>query len=478
VQNLPAPSHVKKIIEYGWDVPTAQFVRENIREMEKRPFDGIVFWIWEVRPFAFGIEAWSIDDMKLDTLAQIEWEKFTDNFLLLWLGNQPGREMNQVMDWYNDTHWQTISANMRLYAMAAQTADCVGIVIDPEPYGINPWLYSEELYPGKSFEEVAAKVRQRGAQWLSAIQDEFPNPRILSFFFMDIIRDLCNDDPENLPGISYALLPAFLEGMLDVASPATRIIDGGERAYYYDETNKFFNRHPWIMDLPPGFLSPENHAKYAERLEMGMALYVDNVLVEPIFGDVTFPEAFRKTWWRHNVYYALSTADEYVWCYSEEMDWWADDIIPGTEEGIVSSTAKYHQGLPLGFDLYKNPEDYWNWDVAGTVILAPTVSITGPPHGTTLTAPAMITIQATATGENIERIEFYVNSRKYGEFRGDSVSHTWTDLPSGNYTFLARVFDTEGGHGTSGSLHVAVVEGPTGVHTPSQNCRGSHRPDC
>jgi hypothetical protein len=30
-------------VEYGWDVPYPGFVEQNIREMEKRPFDGIIF---------------------------------------------------------------------------------------------------------------------------------------------------------------------------------------------------------------------------------------------------------------------------------------------------------------------------------------------------------------------------------------------------------------------------------------------------
>jgi len=33
----------KKLIEYGWDVPFPDFVRANIKEMEKRPFDGLIF---------------------------------------------------------------------------------------------------------------------------------------------------------------------------------------------------------------------------------------------------------------------------------------------------------------------------------------------------------------------------------------------------------------------------------------------------
>ena len=31
----------KKLIEYGWDVPTPDFIRANIREMEKLPARGV-----------------------------------------------------------------------------------------------------------------------------------------------------------------------------------------------------------------------------------------------------------------------------------------------------------------------------------------------------------------------------------------------------------------------------------------------------
>jgi len=37
----PAPD--KKLIEYGWDVPTPQQMREELTAMEKRPFDGVIF---------------------------------------------------------------------------------------------------------------------------------------------------------------------------------------------------------------------------------------------------------------------------------------------------------------------------------------------------------------------------------------------------------------------------------------------------
>ena len=33
----------KKLIEYGWDVPTPAQMREELAAMEKRPFDGLIF---------------------------------------------------------------------------------------------------------------------------------------------------------------------------------------------------------------------------------------------------------------------------------------------------------------------------------------------------------------------------------------------------------------------------------------------------
>ena len=42
------PVKQKKLIEYGWDVPNPDYVRKNIREMEKLPFDGVIFRVPKV----------------------------------------------------------------------------------------------------------------------------------------------------------------------------------------------------------------------------------------------------------------------------------------------------------------------------------------------------------------------------------------------------------------------------------------------
>ena len=62
------------------------------------------------------------------------------------------------------------------------------------------------------------------------------------------------------------------------------------------------------------------------------------------------PEEQAK-WFEHNTYWALYTTDEYVWCYSERMNWWKDQTPPGLEEAIVSARQKIAEGKPLGFDI-------------------------------------------------------------------------------------------------------------------------------
>jgi hypothetical protein len=75
-----------KLLEFGWDVLGAEFVRDKIRTMEQQPFNGVVMTIKDVvndsigRPsqfnvlWAFDTIAWSEADMKLPVLSAIKWQ--------------------------------------------------------------------------------------------------------------------------------------------------------------------------------------------------------------------------------------------------------------------------------------------------------------------------------------------------------------------------------------------------------------------
>jgi hypothetical protein len=351
----------KKIIEYGWDVPYPDFVRDNIREMEKRPFEGIIF---RTKGFdhVFDVRPWSKADLQpqLDTLAQIKWGKFTDNMLTLYAANKWN------MDWFNDEHWKVITENMKLFSLAVQTGNCIGVCFDPEPYGQNPWLYPGS-YKDKSFTEVADQVRRRGQQFMAALQEHKSELKVLSFFLMALFRDLVDEpDPtvraRRLQKHSYALLPAFVVGMLEGASPGAILIDGNESAYYHENSLEFYKDYHLMRQRALALVPEAMRKKYNTNVQAGMALYIDQTLARRTDRKITSnflnPDQQLK-FLEHNVYYALTTSDEYIWCYSERMNWWLPPekagpngaLPPDVEEALVSARQKYDAGKPLGYDI-------------------------------------------------------------------------------------------------------------------------------
>ena len=342
----------KKLIEYGWDVPYPDQLRQDIHAMEKRPFDGIIFRLRDYN-HAFDPRPW--DETKVqpqfDDLAAIQWQTFTDNFLCLYAAN------NWNMDWYNDEQWNGITMNLRLSAKAAKTGRCVGIVFDPEPYGDNPWAYAGK-HADLSFAEVEAQVSKRGAQFITAIQTELPDVRLLTFFHQSLFEELLDtpDIQERQKRLSrhpWALLSAFWNGVLEAAAPGVRIIDGYEPAYYFLEREQFFRAYHLMRQRSLALVPPELRAKHAVQFQPGMALYMDHLLAlrqppeEFLSNYLTPPERLR--WWEHNVYYALATSGEYVWCYSERMNWWQGNAPDGAEAAIRSAQQKMADGQPLGF---------------------------------------------------------------------------------------------------------------------------------
>jgi len=350
----------KKIVEYGWDVPYPDFVRDNIGQMEKRPFDGIIF---RTKGFdhVFDTRPWKKEELapQLDTLSQIKWKKFTDNFLTLYAASK------WKMDWFNDEQWNVIVENMKLFSLAVRSGNCVGVCFDPEPYGTDPWVYPGS-YKDKSFEQVCEQARRRGRQFIIALQEHMPEIRVLSLFQLGLFGHVV-DEPDikisnqKLIKQWMPLLPAFCIGMLEGAAPGTILIDGNESAYYYENHHKFYEDYHLIRQRAQTLVPKELRKKYNNQVQAGMALYIDQTLGKRTVKTISqsMPREQQLKFFKHNVYYALTTSDEYVWCYSERMNWWLppeklkeDRILPaGVEEALISARQKYEQGKPLGYDI-------------------------------------------------------------------------------------------------------------------------------
>lgn len=349
---LPA---TKKLIEYGWDVPTPAFVAANIREMEKRPFDGLI-----MRPAGsdrgniFRGGKWNPVDYEADMKAMrdIRWGKFRNNFLMMYSASE--------MDWFSDTDWDAVLNNVTIMARIARAGRC-SLAFDAEPYGMSPWSYLVQKHSRqKSYVEYAAKVRQRGKQFAEAIRRVIPSNVLLTFFTYSLFpTEMGITDPlrreQALAGETYSLYIPFLNGVLEGMGPRMTMTDGNEPSYYYDNSEKFYQAYHAMRQGALNLIPRECVGKFQTQTQASQALYMDFIFAKVSWKNIAAlyltPEEQAK-WFEHNVYYALKTTDEYVWLYSEKMDWWKNkDIPPGMEEAIVQAKTAIAANKPLGYDL-------------------------------------------------------------------------------------------------------------------------------
>jgi uncharacterized repeat protein (TIGR02543 family) len=89
---------------------------------------------------------------------------------------------------------------------------------------------------------------------------------------------------------------------------------------------------------------------------------------------------------------------------------------------------------------------------------SPTVSITSPQDGATYTAPASITITATATDSDgsIAAVRFYAGTTLLATDSTSPYSYTWTGVPAGSYILTVQAQDNQGAVGTSTAIGITV----------------------
>ena len=368
------PVPPKKLIEFGWDIPSPAYLRDNIRAMEKRPFDGVAIRLPDDAGggCVFDIEKWgkstvTARERELKILGEIpKGETFTDSFLTVYGAS--------TMDWFSDADWQKVLENVRFCSRAAKAGHCKGICWDAESYsGRNPWQYAVQLdYKKHSFAETCQIVRKRGAQFMQALQEEFPGQTILALRLLSDFQDgspfsqhlFPIRDPKrsaaDLEGSWFGLHAAFINGLLDTAKPEITLIDGNEDAYFYTSAQEFYRLANDLRQEAVALVAPENRTKYASQYQVGHALSVE--YTQGLWGEaLSFPNYLKKQaseltpeqrvqWFEHNAYYAFKTTGQYVWCYSEYMNWWTGKgLPPGIDEALRSAKRKYEAGEPLGF---------------------------------------------------------------------------------------------------------------------------------
>jgi len=347
----------KKLIQVNGRVPSPAYVRENIGRMEEKPFDGTIIHLHErliFNPAPFD-EADFLQEY--EDLAAIQWGKFTDNFI--WT------VCNADLDWFDEEQWQAVLHNTRIFAKAALFGRCAGIVFDPENYGFPVFSYPDaKHHDTRTFEEYEARLEHCGEEWIRAVQGELPKARVLDLWYTGAF--ISGDDRalwsgrmtprEARAGLryqGYGLVPAFMNGMLRGAAPTTVIVDGNEGAYYYESKEEFLGFVRFSKQLlPQAYVEADLRDKYHAQVQTGSSYY--NGYCYGHFRHTPAPnltDEEKAKWLEHNVYWALTTSDEYVWEWLEQMNWWQNELEPGYEEAVRSARRKAEAGEPLGFDM-------------------------------------------------------------------------------------------------------------------------------
>jgi hypothetical protein len=316
----------KKLIEFGWDEPDTAFMRKHIAQMEKTPFDGTVFHLnfrddkgamqnyvwhtWSTRAFTEFDFQHAIDDLKNTPL-----KKFTHNFLRF--NTTPAN-----VDWFDDAAFAAITNNARLAARIAHDGKAAGILFDIEQYNEQLFNYAKMRdAKSKSFDEYAAKAHQRGREVMIAFQEGFPDLHIILTFGHTLPYAQTGGDKAKLGQVDYGLSTAFLDGLFDAATGKTKIVDGYELSYAYKDPQQFHKARSTVEGGLLQFVG--DAAKFKRHSSLGFGLWMDNDWRKKAWDEKDFSKNhFTPQQFEASLRKALSTADDYVWIYTETPRWW------------------------------------------------------------------------------------------------------------------------------------------------------------
>ncbi|MFN5850484.1 MAG: discoidin domain-containing protein [Pirellulaceae bacterium] len=343
------------------DAPTARYLAEHPEYLANHPFDGVTipilidgdytrsqglvsqnqFALHEIGMTSLPIPWEAVADA-VEDLRRVRWGHCTDNFLWYGVSNFPNMRSEDgdrayPVDPDSSDHWKTVVGNAAIGARVAREAGLRGFLVDTEQYTKYPSGERPEFPWGLG----DAKVwKERGREWIEAVQKEYPEIE-LQFFFS------WGDEHRVWP--HYQNLVPFMNGVLAGIRPPARIIHAFESTFWYGQAREVppgtiqhyaGDREPYAMARHAIRNLWRNESDAPERydafVDVGMAAWMESDPWNLWPGQVSGyqgPTAIlgRSSWpsmpWS-NLAMTLAYSDKYVWT------WCASTNYPATWESL------------------------------------------------------------------------------------------------------------------------------------------------
>ena len=361
----------RKIILTGWEFSTLtpEDFLANADALDKTPADGVVIYIQRNPEAGRNFDASEImtaplwtDDQLADLVGPMKemakHPSMRHSFIKSFKAPKDAR-----LDWRDEKAWAIVANNVATVARLAKKVGFPGIQIDIEDYYKKRQFWRVETDP--PLPELVPIVRQRAREVGKAIFEAYPDIMLFSYFGLSELFFMQQEkEVASLARAKRDLLPAFLNGLLDVMPPKARFHEGTENAYRYDYANRDFltaktRNSNWYMPL----VAPENRVKYLTQVITGFGLYMDMYVNDEkatwYFGPVN---GSRLEHLRLNMAQALSGTDEYVWLWGERGRWIDWNIVKAVRLHGGAKKGRWDEMIPGGLHeslrLLKDPARY------------------------------------------------------------------------------------------------------------------------
>jgi len=332
---IPTATPTKKIIHWGGSNRVSQVVT-NKTYIDTLPFDGIVVVFPDTQTCLGPTYSGTYTTLysQLSPMHNL-LTKVTHNYADVMIGN------SGMVDPFDD--WTAERQRWVNLAMACRDAGLEGIFFDNEEYRVHMWQYPNDCKyaASKTVTQYREQWRLRGTRVMQDVLAQWPKAKILVTIGPN--RSVTavpagakfNGDPNWMGGY-------FFMGLFAGAPVGKHVISGGE--LYYNRTVTQFSNWKNFFDTTltqspqsPPLMASSLYSTWTNNANLSFGIYDQDRVGTP---------AMTYSVLRQTIVNAMPHVDEFVWNYSENLDW----LTPGAgSEGNWQNAvwnARSQLGLP------------------------------------------------------------------------------------------------------------------------------------